>query len=83
MQVELTKKAIDSIREDIARQNSAFSEVEREAFLLANSIIGWIHIMNSPKSGFNLEVKNRMLNDCEIQASHLLNKLKEILAIPK
>lgn len=67
-------------RNKIHGYDPAFSDIDREAFELAHSIIWWIHTFNTPSNYNNLKEKDRILNDCEIQAFHLLNKIKEIIS---
>ena len=69
-------------RNKIHSVQHTFSEIEREAFSLANSIIGWIYAVNSDSGLSNMQEKNKILQMCEVQSSELLSKLKEILSKP-
>lgn len=80
-----TYQLLDFLRErrnKIHSTEHAFSEIEREAFSIANSIMGWIYAMNSDSGLSNMHEESRILQMCEIQATDLLNKLKEILSKP-
>jgi hypothetical protein len=68
-------------RNKIHGYEPAFSEIEREAFSLAHSIIMWFTIINSDSS-LSVQERNRILQMSEIQTSNILNKLKEILSKP-
>jgi hypothetical protein len=69
-------------RNKIHSLQRVFSEPEREAFSLANSIIGWMYAIISNSSLSNTQEKDKILQMCEIQYSELLSKLKEILSKP-
>ncbi|HEY8110415.1 MAG TPA: hypothetical protein VIG05_06080 [Candidatus Nitrosotenuis sp.] len=66
-------------RNKLHEPEPAFSDVERQAFSSAHSIISWINFVNSTNYP-DLEGKKRTLHNCENQAVHLLKWLKEALS---
>ncbi|MGC1709039.1 MAG: hypothetical protein WA799_04460 [Nitrosotalea sp.] len=62
---------------------TAFSEIERQAFSLTDSMLLSVYIANSPNSGIEQDAKNTMLHDIENKSLRLLNELKNILSTKK
>lgn len=76
-------KFLNRRRNRIHEFGTAFSEIERQGFSIADSVLMSIYIVNLSNSGLDENQKKLMLSNTETQSLQLLNELKKILSTRK